>query len=637
MKTSIATVSISGELPEKLAAIAAAGFDGVEIFEQDFVAFDGSPRDVARRVRDHGLEIMLFQPFRDFEGLPEPDRSRAFERAKRKFEIMQELETDLMLICSSVHPNSLGGIDRAANDLNELGEIAASHGVRVGYEALAWGKHVNDHRDAWEIVRRADHPNIGLIVDSFHTLGRKLSPESIRAIPGDKIFFVQLADAPLIDMDLLYWSRHFRNMPGEGDLDVTAFMQAVAATGYDGPISLEIFNDQFRAGSPANIALDGYRSLLALMSDVDRIEGAPSMAVPKMPTRPDISGFEFLEFSADEEEAEKLGRMLRSIGFRRAGRHINKDVSLWQQGEIRIVINTEREGFAHASYLAHGTSICDIGLKVDSAVSTVERARQLRVPLFTQPVSEGELVLPAIRSVGGGIMHFIDSKSGLDQVWDVEFESLQNDQQADCGLTRVDHIAQSMDFEEMLTWALFYTSLFDLKKEPVVDIVDPGGLVRSMVIESPDAKVRITLNGVEAKRTLAGQYVASRFGSAVQHVAFSTDDIFDTAEKLGLKGFEALPLPENYYADVQARFGLDNQFVEKLRQHCILYDEEGEGQFFQLYSQPYGDGFFFEIVQRANGYAGYGAANAPYRTAALKRLLREMQSKTAGEIEVKTA
>ena len=67
MKTSIATVSISGDLREKLAAIAAAGFDGIEIFENDFLAFDGLPRDVGRMVRDHGLEISLFQPFREFE------------------------------------------------------------------------------------------------------------------------------------------------------------------------------------------------------------------------------------------------------------------------------------------------------------------------------------------------------------------------------------------------------------------------------------------------------------------------------------------------------------------------------------------------------------------------------------------
>ncbi len=220
MKTSIATVSISGDLKEKLAAIAAAGFDGVEIFENDFLTFDGTPAEVGRMIRDHGLEITLFQPFRDFEGMPEPQRSRGFDRAERKFDLMQELGTDLMLVCSNVSPASLGGIDRAAADFRELGERAAKRGLRVGYEALAWGRHINDHRDAWEIVRRADHPNIGLILDSFHTLARKIDVNSIRAIPGDRIFIVQLADAPLIDMDLLYWSRHFRNMPGEGDLPV---------------------------------------------------------------------------------------------------------------------------------------------------------------------------------------------------------------------------------------------------------------------------------------------------------------------------------------------------------------------------------------------------------------------------------
>ena len=203
MKTSTATVSIAGDLGEKLTAIAKAGFDGIEIFEQDFISFDLSPADVRRMAADHGLEITLFQPFRDFEGLPEgPLRQRAFSRARHKFDLMCELGTDLMLVCSSVHPAGLGGIDRCADDFRELGEIANSYGVRVGYEALAWGRFINDHRDAWEVVRRADHENVGLILDSFHTLGRKLDPDSIRTIPGDRIFFVQLADAPAIEMDL---------------------------------------------------------------------------------------------------------------------------------------------------------------------------------------------------------------------------------------------------------------------------------------------------------------------------------------------------------------------------------------------------------------------------------------------------
>src|SRR5918995_880120 len=331
MKTSIATVSISGDFSEKLAAIAAAGFDGVEIFESDLLPPDGAPAEAGRMVRDAGLEITLFQPFRDFEGMPEPHRSRAFDRAERKFDLMQELGAELMLVCSNVSSVSLGGIDRAADDFRELGERAAARGLRVGYEALAWGRHINDHRDAWEIVRRADHPNVGLILDSFHTLARKTDVGSIRSIPSDKLFLVQLADAPLIDMDLIYWSRHFRNMPGEGDLPVRDFMRAVAATGYDGYLSLEIFNDQFRGGSPKSISVDGRRSLIYLMDQVCRDERAASADLPEMPDRIAVSGVEFIEFAANEAEGRELAAFFRGMGFRKSGKHVSKDVTLYRQ------------------------------------------------------------------------------------------------------------------------------------------------------------------------------------------------------------------------------------------------------------------------------------------------------------------
>ena len=106
--------------------------------------------------------------------MPDNHRTRAFDRAKRKFDIMAELETDLILICSNTSNVSIGGIERAANDFFELGEIAKQRSIKVGYEALAWGKYINDHRDAWEVVRRANHENVGIILDSFHTLSKNI-------------------------------------------------------------------------------------------------------------------------------------------------------------------------------------------------------------------------------------------------------------------------------------------------------------------------------------------------------------------------------------------------------------------------------------------------------------------------------
>lgn len=622
MRSSIATVSISGTLVEKLHAIAAAGFDGVEIFENDFLAFDGSPHEVGRMVRDAGLAITLFQPFRDFEGMPEPQRSRTFDRAERKFDVMQELGADLMLVCSNVSPLALGGIDRAAEDFHELGERAAKRGLRVGYEALAWGRHISDHRDAWEIVRRANHPNIGLILDSFHTLARRIDVNSIRAIPKDKIFIVQLADAPLINMDLLHWSRHYRNMPGQGDLPVQDFMRAVAATGYDGVLSLEIFNDQFRGGSPKAVAVDGKRSLVYLMDRVRREESGTRIAVPSIPDRIRVEGVEFIEFTANEQEASDLSALFRTFGFRKAAQHKSKDVTLWRQGSINLLINTEREGFAHSAYLMHGTSVCDIGLRVEDAAATAQRARALGAEPFEQSVGPGELRIPAIRGVGGGVMHFIDGKSDLAHLWDIDFLPMDDQTGADAGLIRIDHVAQTMNYEEMLTWVLFYTAIFATHKTPMVDIVDPAGLVRSQVIENAEGSLRLTLNGAENRRTLAGHFIAESFGSAVQHLAFETQDIFATVAALRRNGFQALPVSPNYYDDIEARFGLAPELLDRMREMNILYDRDAEGEYFQIYSPNHGEGFFFEIVQR-HRYGGYGAANAPVRIAAQKRAMQD--------------
>jgi 3-dehydroshikimate dehydratase len=620
MKTSIATVSISGTLGEKLEAIAAAGFDGIELFEQDFIAFDGSPRDFGRMVRDHGLEISIFQPLRDFEGLPEPLRTKAFDRAERKLDLMLDLGTELIGVCSSVHPAALGGIDRAAADFHELGERAAARGLRVGYEALSWGRYINDHRDAWEIVRRADHDQVGLVVDSFHTLGRKLDPNTIRSIPGNKIFFAQLADAPAIEMDLLYWSRHFRNMPGEGDLPVTEFMRAVMAAGYTGPISLEIFNDQFRGGSTHQVARDGYRSLVALMDDVRRAEPGLDIDLPPMPARAKAEGVAFIEFASRGDEARELEALLQSLGFETAGHHRNKAVTLWQQGDIRLVVNEDPVGHAATAWHARGTTVCDTGLVVADAGAALDRARALGIEPFAQPLGPGELDIPAVCGLSGSVLHFIDEGSGLSRVWEQEFGATATPTGA--GLTRIDHVAQTMSYDEMLSWTLFYTSIFDMTKSPMFDVFESDGLVRSQVVQSRDGALKISLNGADSHRTLAGRFLSESFGASVQHLALATDDIFATISQLEARGFQSLGMPQNYYDDLAARFDFPEGLVERMQRSNILYDRDAVGEFFQCYSQAFSNGLFFEIVQRDARYGGFGAPNAPFRIAAQKRLNR---------------
>jgi 4-hydroxyphenylpyruvate dioxygenase len=615
--TSIATVSISGRLDTKLRAIADAGFAGVEVFENDLLTHDGgTARDVGRLLRDLGLICTAYQPFRDFEGMPPPLRGKVFDRIERKFDVMEELGAGLLLVCSNVSPSSLADRSRIIDDFRELGDRAQARGLRVGYEALAWGRHVFDHRDAWSIVRDTNHPAIGLILDSFHSLARRVPIESLPDIDPAKIFLVQLADAPQLDMDFLSWSRHFRNLPGQGDLAIVPYVGALRGRGFDGVWSLEIFNDRFRASPASTTAVDGMRSLRYLDDQVSR-KLAPGKPSP-LPPRARCQGIEFLEFAANEEEVEPLSRMFEALGFALAGRHRSKDVTRWNQNGINFVINSEPDSFARAYDSVHGASVCALGVSVDDVNGVMQRAQSLQISSFSQPVGPGELHIPSIRGVGGSLLYFIQAGDER-HVWDHEFvATAQRAPARDAGLLRVDYVAQTMQYEEMLSWLLYYLSLFDCAKTPQIEIADPLGLVYSQAIESPDQRFRIALNSSAAAQTLSSRFLQGFMGAGVQHIALQTNDILATARRLGEYGLEVLPIPPNYYEDVQVRFDLDAAMVEQLAAHHVLYDREGEGEYFQLYSRAFSKRFFFEIVERRS-YRAYGAANAPIRLAAQSR------------------
>jgi 4-hydroxyphenylpyruvate dioxygenase len=611
LKTSIATVSISGALEGKLRAVAEAGFDAVEIFENDLLTFPGSPREVGRIVRDLGMEISLFQPFRDLEAMPEPQRAQAFDRMKRKFDVMAELGTDLILLCSNCSPLAVDDRGRMVADLTALGALAAEHEMRVGYEALAWGRHVHDHRDAWHLVRDVDHPNIGLILDSFHSLSRNVPSASIEEIRADKLFIVQVADAPLLDMDYLYWSRHFRNMPGQGDFALSEFAEAILKTGYDGYWSLEIFNDRFRAGSAFGVALDGQRSL-KLMHDI------ANHRAPAMPPRVTVQGVTFVEFAASDEEAAALGAMLTALGFVPVGRHRSKAVTRWRQGNINLIVNCEPEGFAHSFDIVHGGSVCAIGLSVVNVADALKRADMLAMPQFRQSVGPDEMQIRSVRAVGGSLIYFIEA-GAEEAMWEHEFVPIVDaPNAAEIGLTCIDHIAQTMQYEEFLSGLLYYVSLFDVSKTPQLEIVDPLGLVQSQAVESPDKSFRITLNGSMATQSLSSRFIQNYMGAGVQHIAFETADIFASAEAARGNGLHMLEIPRNYYDDLESRFGLDAALTNRMAALGILYDRDGEAEYFQFYARAFAKRVFFEVVER-RGYDAYGAANAAIRLAAQAR------------------
>ena len=573
------------------------GFKGVEIFENDFLVHDLKPKEIKKMVYDYGLEISLFQPFRDFEGMPEPYRSRAFDRAKKKFDVMNELGAKTILICSNTSNLALGGIDRAADDFNELGEIAKARDIFIGYEALAWGKYISDHRDAWEIVRRANHKHVGIILDSFHTLSKGINLDTITSIPKEKIFIVQIADAPKYNMDLLFWSRHFRNMPGQGDLKVSEFMKKLNDTGYDSWISLEIFNDQFRKDNRDLITKDGYRSLINLSKQNEIVE------------RAEIEKIEFIEFSVKKEDLNIIQKLLKSLGFIKAGIHKTKNIILYILGNVKFIINSE---IVSDQNLGEFNPYA-FGLVVDNVKSTLKRCEALKVNIVKDFYLKNKSKMNLIED-NGQYIFLIDNKN-----WQNDFNFLDQDNQN--SNLEFDHIAISVEHSTLLSSVLFYKSLFECKKISNTDIIDPSGITKSHVIENKSKTFKIVINSAENNETLTSQLRKKKYISNIQHIALRTDDIFKLSKKFNELGLKTLKISDNYYDDIDAKFGLETNILKKIKENNILYDEDSDGSFFQIYTTLINNSFFFEFVQRNKSYDGYGANNAIFRISAQKKLI----------------
>ncbi|WP_340146599.1 bifunctional sugar phosphate isomerase/epimerase/4-hydroxyphenylpyruvate dioxygenase family protein [Halomonas sp. PA16-9] len=501
-------------------------------------------------------------------------------------------------------------MDRVVADLRELAELAAKRNIRVGFEALAWGRHISDYRDTWEAVRRVDHPNLGIVLDSFHILSRGHDLSAIGKIPKQKIFFVQVADAPLLDMDVLQWSRHFRCFPGQGRLPLKAFMAELAKTGYDGPLSLEIFSDAFRAAPTEITALDGLRSLILLENLIE--EGPWASPIPPAPN---YNGIHFIEFTLDEESAAPLGEFIDALGFRHVGRHRSKNVELWKQGEIHLVLNFETDSFAHTFRLLHGTSVCAVGFRVDDVERGLARAKAFKAQTFRGQVGEGEMEISALRGIEGSLVYLVDDQAAEDLQWRTDFELFDQESRNEAGLTRVDHLSYVLPATQLLSWQLFHRTVFGFNAAAENEIIDPRGMMISQAVISPEQSIRIPLTVSQAQDTQPGRFL-SEFRGGVQQIAFESHDIFATVDELQTRGLPLLKIPQNYYDDLEARYGLEEELLEAMRKRNILFDRNDEGDFLHAYTETFSGRFFFEIVERRGTYQQFGAANAGIRLAA---------------------
>ena len=268
------TISLAGTLPAKLKAIRDAGFTQVMLMARDLMGHAEGPEDAVRVVKASGLRVTGFQVLRDFEGLSGHLHDYKIDIAKAMLEMCHSVGAKVLLICSSTSTHASSDPDVLARDLRKLAMLALPLGIRIAYEGLSWGRTINEFTTAWDVVCRADAPNLGIGIDSFHAFATKTSLEDLDMLDPQKIFLVQLADfmwneIPSVE-ERINTARHFRVFPGEGvhSEQVAELVMRLDRLGYRGDYSFEVFNDDYQGIPLPVVAERARRSAVWLSEDV---------------------------------------------------------------------------------------------------------------------------------------------------------------------------------------------------------------------------------------------------------------------------------------------------------------------------------------------------------------------------------
>ena len=268
------TISLAGTLPAKLAAVQGAGFSQIMLMARDLVGHAEGIDHAVRAVKASGLRVTGVQVLRDFEGLPGHLHGYKVGVAKAMLEMCHAVSARVLLVCSSTSTHASGDPQTIARDLRKLAMLALPLGIRIAYEGLSWGRHVSDFPTAWDMVCRADAPNLGIGIDSFHAFATKTALEDLDTLDPAKIFLVQLADfmwheIPSIE-ERINTARHFRVFPGEGvhSEQLAELVVRLDRLGYRGDYSFEVFNDDYQQMPLATVAGRALRSAVWLGEDV---------------------------------------------------------------------------------------------------------------------------------------------------------------------------------------------------------------------------------------------------------------------------------------------------------------------------------------------------------------------------------
>jgi len=327
-------------------------------------------------------------------------------------------------------------------------------------------------------------------------------------------------------------------------------------------------------------------------------------------------GFEFVEYAA--LEPARLQALFESMGFKAIAKHRSKNVTLYRQGEINFILNSEPGSHADGFYNAHGPSAVAMAFRVKDAGVAIKRAKQLGIETYETRVGPMELTIPAIKGIGGSLIYLVD-RYGDNTIYDVDFKYLSGAEKhpRGAGLTYIDHLTHNVNRGNMDVWAEYYTSVFNFRQIRYFDIEGKLTGLFSKAMTSPCGKIRIPINESADDKSQIEEFLRQYKGEGIQHIALGTDDIYASVETLKKSGVNFMdPPPATYYGNVDSRLTGHGEDMARMKKNGILIDGAPEsksgahdgGLLLQIFTDTVIGPIFFEVIQR-KGDEGFGEGN----------------------------
>jgi len=325
-------------------------------------------------------------------------------------------------------------------------------------------------------------------------------------------------------------------------------------------------------------------------------------------------GFEFLEFAS--HEPQKLDKLFTSLGFTAVAKHRSKNVTLYRQGDINFILNAEEDGQPKAFKEAHGPSANAMAFRVKNIDAALKRAKEKGYEIVPSEAGPMELHIPALRGIGGSLVYLVDRYGDNGNIYDIDFKFFDGVDRnpKGAGLLKLDHVTHNVERGNMDKWANYYTDLFNFREIRYFDIEGKVTGLKSRAMTSPDGAIRIPINESSDDQSQIAEYLKEHHGEGIQHMALSTDTIYDTVEVLKTKNVEFLDTPDTYYERVDTRVPGHGEDLVRMKKNRILIDGEAmdkdrdEQLLLQIFTKTVIGPLFFEIIQR-KGNEGFGEGN----------------------------